>query len=120
MNESAHMPRPGLQFTLMLAAMIDELPVDGRQILAALRTPALGLCQACAHQECTAFRTVGCILPPAAGGFEPSFPSQEFVLGSNPISQLAPSPQDDLMRHLGVIIPGVGCCRNEKTVRMIG
>jgi len=100
--------------------MFDELPVDGRQILTALRTPALGLCQPCAHQERIAFRTVGCILPPAAGGFEPSFPRQEFALGSNPTVQLAPSPEDHLMRSLGVGLPALGCCRNEKTVRMIG
>src|SRR5215470_10565534 len=96
------MPRPGSRLAIALGALIDELPVDGRQIITALRTPVLGLCQVCAHQERIAFGSAGCVLPRAAGGFEPSFPSQESALGRNPITQLAPSPEDRLMRHLGV------------------
>src|SRR5262249_15654797 len=105
---------------LALGALVDELLVDGRQILTALRTPVLGLCETCTHQERVTFRGIGCAFPRAAGGFQPCFPGQEFALGSNPIAQLAPSPEDRLMRQLGVGLPALGCYGDEKTVRVIG
>jgi hypothetical protein len=62
----------------------------------------------------------GIRLPSAPCRFESALPRQEHALGSNPIAQLAPSPEDRLMRHLGVGFPALGCCRDEKAVGMIG
>ena len=86
----------------------------------ALRKPALRLCQACAHQQRVVLRAIRRCLPRAASGFEPGFPGEKLALGGNPFAQLVPAPEDRLMRHLGIGLPALGCCRDEQAVGMIG
>ena len=119
-DEGLRSPRPGSHLALALSALIDEISIDDGQILSALSKPTLGLRQRHAHQQRVVFRTVGGSLPGSASRFEPCFPGEKLALRGNPIAQLAPSPEDRLVRHLGVCLLSLGCCRDEQAVGMIG
>jgi hypothetical protein len=72
------------------------------QILPALSKRALRLRQRHAHVQRVVLRTVGRRPPGAAGGLQSGSPGEKLALGSNPIAQLAPSPEDRLVRYLCV------------------